>query len=256
LYPNSVSLTRTALGKTDSFPTHEATREGASFAYTFHTTNFVEFHTFPSKALERGHCYIQDPSTALACCLLDPQPGERVLDACAAPGGKTAYIAELMKNRGTILACDRNPERIAILEENLARLCVKIAGVALCDWERDRVEEGILSARPFDRILVDAPCTNTGVIRRRVDLRWRLRPSDFARMQARQTEIIRSVLPLLKPGGVLVYSTCSLEPEENEEVIRRILADMPILCLEGQQSSLPFRDEIDGAFAARYVRSI
>jgi 16S rRNA (cytosine967-C5)-methyltransferase len=215
-------------------------------------SNFVRVSSFPTNALKRGHCYVQDPSTAIACQLLDPQPGEKILDACAAPGGKTAYVAELMQNRGEIAACDREAGRLRILEENIARLGVRIVKTFLCDWERDSIP-AVASAGPFDRIVIDAPCSNTGVMRRRVDVRWRLKPTDFARMHKRQLEIFRKVLSLVKPNGVLVYSTCSLEPEENEEVVRRIVAEPPVLRLEEEKCSLPFRDGFDGAFAAKII---
>jgi 16S rRNA (cytosine967-C5)-methyltransferase len=220
-----------------------------------HDSDFVEFHTFPTNALNRGHCYIQDPSTVISCRLLDPQPVEKILDACAAPGGKTAYIAQLMKNRGVIVACDCEPDRVSILEENIAQLGVEIAQSFRCDWEHAPIPDEIVSVAPFDRILVDAPCTNSGVMRRRVDVRWRLQPADFVHMQKRQLEIIHAVFPLLKAGGVLVYSTCSLEPEENEEVVRRALAHLSVLRLEEGKYSLPFRDGFDGAFAAKLIRS-
>jgi len=217
--------------------------------------NFVEVNLLPADALESGHCYIQDPSTALACELLDPKPGEKILDACAAPGGKTSYLAELMKNHGTIIACDRGPERIDMLEENLARLGVEIARVFRHDWIRGRIPEKMASAMPVDRILIDAPCSNTGVMRRRVDVRWRLTTADFSRMQKRQIEIVRVVIPLLKPGGVLVYSTCSLEPEENEDVVQQILANLSMLQLNEEKRSLPFRDHFDGAFATKFIKA-
>jgi 16S rRNA (cytosine967-C5)-methyltransferase len=217
--------------------------------------DFVEVNSLPSDALERGHCYIQDPSTTIACQLLDPKPGERILDACAAPGGKTALIAEQVKNRAFIAACDRDPERLRILKDNVARLGARITHSVRQDWTRDRLPKEIASAAPFDRILVDAPCTNTGVMRRRVDVRWRVRPDDLTRMAKEQFVITRAVIALLKPGGVLVYSTCSLEPEENEQVVRRLLAEMPILRLEAETHSLPFRDGFDGAFAAKFIRT-
>ena len=217
--------------------------------------NFVKVNSLPSDALERGHCYIQDPSTAIACRLLDPKPGERILDACAAPGGKTGYVAQLMKNLGTIVACDRDPERLKILKENMARLAISVVHILRHDWSRGHAPSAVTSSAPFDRILIDAPCTNTGVMRRRVDLKWRLRRTDFDRMNQRQIEIVRGLIPLLKPKGALVYSTCSLEPEENEEVVRRILTETPAMRLEAESVSLPFRDGFDGAFAAKLVRS-
>jgi len=218
---------------------------------------FVQFNSLLSSALERGHCYIQDPSTTVACELLDPKPGERILDATAAPGGKTGYIAQLMENLGTIVACDRDPQRIDTLKENMARLGVEIAQILQHDWTGKRVPPEITSVAPFDRILIDAPCSNTGVMRRRVDVKWRLRATDFVRMQQRQIEIVRALVRLLKPNGLLVYSTCSLEPEENEEAVRRILESSPDLRLaEEERFSLPFRDGFDGAYAAKLVREM
>ena len=216
---------------------------------------FVEFDVLPTGAVGQGHCYIQDPSTAIACQILSPLAGEKILDACAAPGGKTGYIAQLMENRGTIVACDRDPERLQILTENMARLGVGIVHIIDHDWTHRPVPPEIASMAPFHRILLDAPCSNTGVIRRRVDVRWRLRPRDFIRMQQRQLEMLRALIPLLAANGVLVYSTCSIEPEENEQVVRRILDDSPALRPIQEKSSLPFRDDFDGAFAAKLIRN-
>ena len=216
---------------------------------------FVEFDVIPTAAINRGHCYIQDPSTAIACQILDPKPGEKILDACAAPGGKTGYIAQLMKNRGTIVACDRDPQRLQILKENMARLGVEIVRTFGHDWTRGRVPLEITSMAPFHRILIDAPCSNTGAMRRRVDVRWRLQPGDLPRMQQRQLELLRALIPLLEREGVLVYSTCSLEPEENEQVVRQVLNGSLTLRPMEEKRSLPFRDGFDGAFAAKFIRS-
>ncbi len=210
--------------------------------------NFVRVADIPSDALTHGHCYIQDPSTSLACELLDPQPGETILDACAAPGGKSALLAELMQNRGRLVACDRDARRLAILRSNLETLGVTCAQIAAQDWN---APTGEFAKESFDRILVDAPCSNTGVMRRRVDARWRLTPEDFLRMPNEQLRILRAVAPLLKPGGTIVYSTCSLEPEENEQVVAQLLREFPRLRQTTERSVRPFRDSFDGAFAAR-----
>jgi 16S rRNA (cytosine967-C5)-methyltransferase len=214
---------------------------------------FVQMPELPIAALARGDCYIQDPSTSVACELLDAQPGEAVLDACAAPGGKSALLADLMQNRGRLVACDREPERVARLAENLRRLRVTIASTRQHDWRNGALPEDSEETQ-FDRILIDVPCTNTGVMRRRVDVRWRLRSNDFHRMANEQLQIVRAVLPHLKRGGTLVYSTCSLEPEENERVVEQVCRQFPALKLTAQQAVLPFRDGFDGAFAAKFIR--
>ncbi len=174
--------------------------------------NLCEFLSLERGPSDEGHCYIQDPSTAIACRLMEAQAGEKILDACAAPGGKTGYLAEMMQNRGLIVACDRDPKRMntdrreywpARRQQSCARF-VEIGRAGM-------MPEEITSLAPFDRILVDAPCSNTGVMRRRVDVRWRLHPEDFVRMHKRQLEIFALSFRLLKTGGILVYSTCSLE---------------------------------------------
>lgn len=215
--------------------------------------NFARLTEIPHQALLDGHCYVQDPSTAPACKLLDPKPDDTVLDACAAPGGKTGYLAELMKNRGTLVACDREPARLKIMQTNLDRLGVRNTRLFQRDWDENAVSQ-VLPITEFDGIMVDAPCSNTGVMRRRVDLRWRLRSQDFRQMQRKQLNILESIIPMLKNGGILVYSTCSIEPEENKELIQIVLQKFSYLQCVEQITLLPFRDRFDGAFAAKLVR--
>lgn len=215
---------------------------------------FIRLTSIPTEALQRGDCYIQDPSTSTAVELLAPAPGETVLDACAAPGGKSAMIAALMQNTGELVACDRDPVRLEKLAGNLERLGVAIAHLAQKDWSAPATADEF-AGRSFDRILLDAPCSNTGVLRRRVDARWRLEPHDFKRMPEEQLTILRRVVPLLKPGGTLVYSTCSIEPEENEQVVDRVVAEFPFLRADDQRSVLPFRDGFDGGFAAKLLHA-
>lgn len=215
--------------------------------------NFVRAAGLPLDALQRGACYMQDPSTSVACEMLNPQPNETVLDACAAPGGKTAILAELMQNRGMLIAADRDAARLKMLQGNLDRLGVAIARTIRHDWHSGASPDVEIAS--CDRILIDAPCTNTGVMRRRVDLRWRLTPEDIRRMPTEQLAIVRAVIPLLKAGGRLVYSTCSIEPEENEQVVAHVLQKFSFLQLDGQTSVLPFRDQFDGAFAASFLRT-
>jgi 16S rRNA (cytosine967-C5)-methyltransferase len=205
----------------------------------------------PGPWLKDGLCYVQDPSTLISCDLLDPQPDDQVLDACAAPGGKTTYLAELMGGRGHIIACDLWPERLAFVQQNIRRLGIRNTQTLAADLMKPHPK---LASASFDRILLDAPCSNTGVIRRRVDVRWRLTEEDFVRMPEQQFALLRRVVELLKPGGALVYSTCSLEPEENERVVERAIASIPGLRCVEQRRTRPWRDGVDGAFAAKLTR--
>lgn len=196
------------------------------------------------RSFQEGLFYIQDPSTLLAVDILAPKLGENVLDLCAAPGGKTTYIAQRMRNEGRLVAQDTSPDRLKMIVENCARLGVKIATAIL---------PSALDAQPapFDRVLVDAPCSNTGVMRRRVDLRWRIRQEELERLRATQLDLLNQAKTRVKTGGVLVYSTCSLEPEENDGVVREFLASENNFELEEQRELVPFTDGVDGAFVAR-----
>ncbi|MCB1230737.1 MAG: 16S rRNA (cytosine(967)-C(5))-methyltransferase RsmB [Verrucomicrobiae bacterium] len=207
----------------------------------------------PKEWLDAGLIYVQDPSTSVACDLLEPHRQERILDACAAPGGKAALLYDRMKGTGNILATDVSPDRLETVRQNLKRLGLWDRGIetAIMDWQRP-AKNKVAQMPKFDGILVDVPCSNTGVIRRRVDVRWRLRPDEFLEMQRVQLAITESCLPVLKPGGRIVYSTCSLEPEENRGVVDLLLERHPDkLELEEIAESLPWRDGFDGAFAAR-----
>jgi 16S rRNA (cytosine967-C5)-methyltransferase len=194
-----------------------------------------------------GWFYIQDPGTLLAVCQLGPRPGETILDFCAAPGGKTTFIAQLMNNRGRIVAQDVSEERLKWIQENCARLRVTCVETIL---------PSAFSLQPsaFDRVLVDAPCSNTGVMRRRVDLRWRIQPEEIERLRAAQLDLLKQAATQVKPGGVLVYSTCSLEPEENGEVVKQFLNDHADFKLESERELLPFADHVDGAYVAKLIR--
>lgn len=172
---------------------------------------------------------IQDPGSQSLVPLLEIEPGQTLLDVCAAPGNKTA---QAIQAGARVVACDVNPRRLAALAE---LSCGRIAA--------DATRALPLAAR-FDRILVDAPCSGTGTLDRNPEIKWRLSPDGFAGLQARQRAILGNALALLKPGGRLLYSTCSLEPEENEQVI----AAFPGPWRESMR--LPGRDEGDGFFAA------
>jgi len=202
----------------------------------------------PAELLASGAIYITDPATRHAVELLDPQPGERVLDACAAPGGKAFLLATRQPELGELVCTDSNDKRLPRLRENLARLHVNPTELAGHDWTRPAPERW---HGHFDAILLDVPCSNSGVLRRRVDVRWRLQPAQITELTKIQRAILDHALPCLKPGGRLVYSTCSIEPEENQDLVAAFLADHPPLRLAGEHESLPHRDREDGAYAAR-----
>jgi 16S rRNA (cytosine967-C5)-methyltransferase len=196
-----------------------------------------------------GWFYIQDPSTLLAPKFLDAKPGETILDLCAAPGGKTTFIAQLMRNEGKIVACDISEERLKLIQENCQRLGVTcVETILISENPKSQIPN-----RKFDRVLVDAPCSNTGVMRRRVDLRWRISPEEISRLQQTQLELLKLAATKLKSGGILVYSTCSLEPEENSEVVKEFLREHENFKLESESELLPFVDNVDGAYVARIL---
>ena len=213
-----------------------------------------------------GAFIVQDPGTALAIELVDAQPGEAILDACAAPGGKTVQLAW----RGAkVTACEVNPKRRRKLEENLARLRLKVEVVGAIESGETHGTDGTRGTRgdvgikqsnnqtitQFPKILVDAPCSNTGVLRRRPDARWNWSEEKLRALVKLQAEILDQVAPLVAKGGTLVYSTCSNEPEENLEQMNAFLARHPDFRLDASRESVPFESGHDGAFAARLVRS-
>ncbi len=175
---------------------------------------------------------------------LEPRSGDKVLDMCAAPGGKLTYIAQVMRNEGSIVAHDPADERLQLITENCSRL-----GITCVQTARAPLTGG--TPAPFDRILIDAPCSNTGVMRRRVDLRWRVRPGELERLRTEQLALLQTAAGLLKNGGALVYSTCSLEPEENEGVIQEFLRANPVFSLEAERNLMPVQDGVDGAYVGR-----
>lgn len=213
-----------------------------------HGDDFYSVETLPREAIEAGACYVQDPSTALAPTLLAPTPSHSVLDACAAPGGKSALLAQIMRNDGRIIATDSSGKRVKRLSANLERLGVNNVTAMQHDWIAR--PNGPIENKKFDRILLDVPCSNTGVMRRRVDVRWRLREEDFATLVETQLQLLGNCAKFLKPGGIIVYSTCSIDREENEQVLQKAIEANPRLKLVETKQVLPHRDGIDGAFAA------
>ena len=181
-----------------------------------------------------GAFYVEDEAAQLIPLVLDPQPGDIVLDACAAPGGKSTHVAALMQNKGIIYAIDRKEARLDLVRSNCRRLGVRIVESILGDIRQPRewvplaaatrppsVKQASMGEPSIDRILVDAPCSGLGVLRRHPEAKWQKDAQALPRHQALQRQILESVASCLRPNGVLVYSTCSIEPEENEDVIER-----------------------------------
>lgn len=212
---------------------------------------FHRCETLPRAALEQGLCYAQDPSTGIAPLMLGAQPGETILDACAAPGGKTSLIATMMRNEGRLIAADSAAPRLARLRANLDRLLVKNAQVFHHDLASDAPAPW--GGVRFDRILLDVPCSNTGVMRRRVDVRWRIRPGEFSTLATAQTRLLLAAIRHLRPGGTLVYSTCSIDAVENRGVIQAALEQAPSLRLQEERLVFPPDEQMDGAYAARLM---
>jgi 16S rRNA (cytosine967-C5)-methyltransferase len=262
--PNTFARVNTL--KTDAGKLLERWRMLENVEYDFVRRDWLEENlTFELKAhpslaslgsFRDGWFYVQDPSTLLAACELAPQPGETVLDCCAAPGGKTTFIAQSMRNEGKIVAQDASQARLKLVQQNCIRLgvtCVETrVGVQASDCGADTLKREF---QQFDKVLVDAPCSNTGVMRRRVDLRWRIRPEELGRLRKSQLDLLQQTAPTVKPGGTLVYSTCSLEPEENQEVVKQFLSGHPAFKLKHERELLPFMDAVDGAYVAALVKA-
>lgn len=216
------------------------------------------------EAFARGWFQVQDESAGLAVRLLDPQEGETILDLCCAPGGKATDIADRMRNRGLIVGVDLKLSGLRRLRDHCERLGITIVRPVVADGRRWDVRGRV------DRVLVDAPCSGLGTIARRAELRWRRTLDDLAALQGTQLALLEQAAYLVKPGGVIVYSTCTIEPDENEAVIMAFCARHPefqverppdtpsfpsgLMDAQGVIRTLPSVHGIDGSFAVRLKR--
>lgn len=190
-----------------------------------------------------GAFAIQDHASQLVAAALRPEPGWNVLDLCAAPGGKTTHIAELMGNQGRIVACDIEPRRLETVTTLAQRLGISIIETQLIG-ERDQPPAG-----PFDAALVDAPCSNTGVLGRRPEVRWRIQPQEFEYLIRLQKRLLQNAIDRVKPGGVIVYSTCSIERDENRGVVDAVQG----VKIESDATAIPGQPS-DGGYLARMIK--
>jgi 16S rRNA (cytosine967-C5)-methyltransferase len=220
------------------------------------------------KAFQRGWFQVQDEAAQLITILLDPQPGERILDACAGLGGKTGHIAQRMRNSGDVVAVDVNAAKLKILTAEMARLGIAIVRPYTVDLSSDRLSD---NHGPYDRILLDAPCSGLGVLRRNPDAKWSVEETALGGCSRRQVEFLNRMALQVKPGGVLVYAVCSSEPEEGEAVVAAFMENNPDYRLEnavdylprfvgsplsrnGFLKTYPHRHGSDGFFSARFRR--
>jgi 16S rRNA (cytosine967-C5)-methyltransferase len=214
--------------------------------------------------LKEGFFVIQDEASQLVSLIMDPTPGEKILDACAAPGGKTTHIAQRMENLGEIYALDLHQEKLKQIEEGCKRLGIKIVRTAVGDAVNTLPVPGEIK---FDRVLADVPCSGFGTLRRNPDLKWRREKEDLKRLSQLQLSILKNLSKYVREGGLLVYSTCTIFREENEDVVQRFLSEhrafkldslvevLPEKChlfiKNGYFKTFPPADELDGFFAAR-----
>lgn len=214
-------------------------------------------------SLQQGLFQVQDESSMQVAHVMDPQPGEFIIDTCSAPGGKATHLAALMQNDGRILALDIYEHKLQRVAENAARLGISIIETKLLDAR----QVGKFYPSQADRVLVDAPCSGLGVLRRKPDARWNKTPQQLAELPALQLEILCSAAQAVRPGGILVYSTCTILREENQSVVEAFLTAQPSFALEdaggllpGEKQEaamvqlLPQRDGTDGFFIARMRR--
>ena len=217
--------------------------------------------------IKEGLYIIQDEASQLVTYILDPKPGERILDACAAPGGKTTHMAQKMENQGDIYALDLSKGKIDLIEEMCQRLGIRIVKTTKGNAAQSLpIPQGM----KFDRILADVPCSGFGTLRRNPDLKWRRGEKDVKRLRELQSSILRNLSVYMKEGGVLIYSTCTVFHEENEDVVEKFLDEYPEFQLDRMDKVLPEelhsfiqnsffktfppKNEMDGFFVARMIK--
>ncbi len=207
------------------------------------------FDLHGSPLWEQGAVLAQSRAAMLVSRTLAPAPGERVLDLCAAPGGKTTHLAALMEGSGEVVGVERDRRRAGVLARTAQRMRAANVRVEVADAAEPRGEA------PFDRVLVDPPCSGLGTLQARPDLRWRIQEGSVAELARRQREILEAGALALRPGGLLVYSTCTISPDENERVIAAFLESRPEFAQDGEvRQTLPHRDRTAGFFIARLRR--
>ncbi len=201
------------------------------------------------EGFDDGQFSVQDESAMRIVDLLDPKPGEQILDLCAAPGGKSTHAAERMRDEGSVLACDLSLKRLRLVDDSARRLGLSSIETRPVSDDPRSIPDG-----PFDGAVVDAPCSNMGVLGKRPEARWRLTENDFIELPALQLRLLSAACGRVRPGGRCVYSTCSIDALENEGVVREFLKASPQWSLEREHASLP-GEPADGGYVALLRRS-
>jgi 16S rRNA (cytosine967-C5)-methyltransferase len=246
-------------------------RELNAFACSFSEEGILLEDPLPTSELpflREGLYIIQNEASQLVTSILDPKPGERILDACAAPGGKTTHIAQRMENKGEIYALDLTQGKLTLIEEGCHKLGIKNVKTLKGDAAHHLPVPGGLK---FDRVLADVPCSGFGTLRRNPDLKWRRKEEDIGRLAELQSSILRNLAPYVKEGGILAYSTCTVFHEENEDVVENFLDDHPefqwdqmsealsgkchSFIMKGYFKTFPPRNSMDGFFVARMIKA-
>lgn len=243
----------------------ELVEVGIDYRRCFYMRDYVTVRNLPnirqSRLFTEGQFTIQDESAGLVGMLLAPKPGETIIDLCSAPGGKAIHAAESMQNQGRIIAVDKYDVRLNLIRQAAERNSVTIIETL----EGDATE---LSHEPVDKVLVDAPCSGLGTLSKKPDIKWKREPEDIQKLIVTQRAILENAARLVRPGGVIVYSTCTIEPEENQDIVKAFLLDHPEFTLdhagqylpprvvdeEGFLSTFPHKHRMDGAFGARLLK--
>lgn len=224
-------------------------KEGISARAINNTVVVEDIAVFEIPGFAEGLFFVQDRAAMKAAQFLKTQETNTVLDMCAAPGGKTTHIAELLRNTGWIYALDISAKRLQLIKKNCLRMGVRNISIVCGDASDGKVPFRI----KFDRVLIDAPCSNTGVLSRRVEARWRIK-EDLYKLASLQYSILKTGASLLKSDGYLVYSTCSIEPEENQDIIKKFMCSESQFSLDAEEYYLPGVDTGDGGYMARICK--
>jgi 16S rRNA (cytosine967-C5)-methyltransferase len=255
----------TLKGNKEKFERYLRENEVIYKPYSYHDKTFMVFNPklnfFEIDQFVNGEITIQDPSASLAVHLANPQKGWKVADICAAPGGKSFYLAEKMENTGSILSIDQYESKVKLISEGAERLGItNITTLCGNSVDLDYEEE-------FDLVFADVPCSGLGTISKKPDIKWKREIDDIIKLNRIQKDLIENAADMVKPGGVLVYSTCTIEPEENEKIVLKFLENHPEfeldpaenylpekICTNGMMQTFPHRHSCDGAFAARMIK--